>query len=84
MEKGKEYFQEIVLSEREAPQGCGIDSLICLQRQLQVCLLREGPVSYIPAIFLNWGVAFVFLVPTPQFGTFGSIWDLFVCKGHCY
>lgn len=77
MEKGKGYFQEIVLSEREVPQGCGTDSPICLQRQLHVCLLTEGPVSYIPAIFLNWGKAFVFLVPTSQFGTFGSIWDLF-------
>lgn len=75
MEKGKGYFQEIVLSEREVPQACGTDSLICLQ--LHVCLLTEGPVSYIPAIFLNWGIDFAFLVPTPQFGTFGSIWDLF-------
>lgn len=68
MEKGKGYFQEIVLSEREAPHGCGTASFICLQTQLQVCLLREGPVSYIPEIFLNSGGSFCLSRP------YSSIW----------
>lgn len=53
MEKGKGYLQEIVLSEREAPHGCGTDSLVCLQRQLQGCLLREGPVRLVAQTLLS-------------------------------